>query len=191
MNRRHDRFHSAATWFAEFEPVIRRALGTRIKGSWNIDDLAQEVYLRLLRIRQPELVANPQAYLYRIAINVAEEWRQRSAQAFDHSSDGLSDLESAEAVGDGAEQAEREDRVRSSLAELPSASQTALILHTRDGMTYGEIAAHMGITQRAVKRYIANGYAGLRERLHAFAPQTEKLSSTEDVPSIGKIETSQ
>jgi len=40
-----------------------------------------------------------------------------------------------------------------------------LILHTRDNLTYEEIAVHMGVSRRAVKRYVANGYAVLREAL--------------------------
>ena len=166
-----DDMHSPAMdWFAEFEPLIRQALGSRIHGRGDIDDLAQEVYLRVLRIPQPELVTNPRAYLYRVAVNVAAEWRQRAAQALEHSSEPLDDLTAARNLEREAGDTERDRMVQEALAILPTAIRTAVILHTRDGLTYEQVAKHMGVTRRAVKRYIANGYAKLRERLQAVAP---------------------
>ena len=172
MTGRDDQHGLAERWFAEFEPLIRQALGSRISGRRDIDDLAQEVYLRILRIPEPELVANPQAYLYRVAINAASEWVQRAAEALEHASEPLDQLASPHDPEREAGITERDRRIREALAELPIASRTAVILHTRDGMTYKQIAVHMGVTRRAVKRYVANGYAALRARLQAVAPAT-------------------
>ena len=170
-------------WFEEFEPLIRQALRTRARDRADIDDLAQEVYLRVLRIPQPELVANPQAYLYRVAINVAQEWRQRASQSLDHSSEPLSDLATAEDIEQDTDDKERELAVRQALAQLGNASRSAVILHTRDGLTYDEIARYMGVTRRAVKRYIANGYAELRERLAMLAPVRPDREANAQLPA--------
>ncbi len=88
----------AFEWFEQFQPLIRKALRSRTSRPSDVDDLAQEVYLRLLRVPEPELVTNPQGYLYRVALNVAEEWRQRAAQSREHTSDPLSGLASGENV---------------------------------------------------------------------------------------------
>ncbi len=160
----------AAEWFQQFQSVIRQALSSRIGRVADIDDLAQEVYLRLLRVPEPELVENPQGYLYRVALNVAEEWRQRAAQSREHSSDPLSGLVAGEDLEREAGNKERDRLVQRSLAGLPPASRTALILHVRDGLTYDEVAAHMRVTRRAVKRYVAKGYAALRRELAVFGP---------------------
>ena len=53
-------------------------------------------------------------------------------------------------------------------------SRTALILHVRDGLTYDEVAVEMRVTRRAVKRYMANGYAALRQEPVVFGPTGEK-----------------
>ena len=160
----------AAVWFEQFQPVIRQALKSRTSRVDDVDDLAQEVYLRLLRVPEPELVKNPQGYLYRVALNVAEEWRQRAAQSREHSSDPLTELEGGEDPARDVWNNQRDSFVQQSLAGLPQASQTALILHVRDGLTYDEIATHMRVTRRAVKRYMANGYAALRQELEVFGP---------------------
>jgi RNA polymerase sigma factor (sigma-70 family) len=168
MSEKRDSHKYALEWFEEFQTLIQHALSSRINRPADIDDLAQEVYLRLLRVPKPELVENPKSYLYRVALNVAEEWRQRAAQRLNHSSEDLSGLVAQENIEVDARRAEREELVKQSLASLSKANRTAIILHIRDGMTYEEVGVHMGVTRRAVKRYIANGYALLRERLGVF-----------------------
>ena len=160
----------AAEWFQQYQSVIRQAVERRIGRVADVDDLAQEVYLRLLRVPEPELIENPQGYLYRVALNVAEEWRQRAAQSREHSSDPLSGLATGEDLERETADKQRDRFVQESLAGLPRASRTALILHVRDGLTYAEVAIHMQVTRRAVKRYVANGYAALRQELAAFGP---------------------
>lgn len=44
------------------------------------EDLAQEVYLRLLRVEDLDAIEQPQAYLYRMARNIAAEWRARASE---------------------------------------------------------------------------------------------------------------
>ena len=96
MVKSHKSHRLAAAWFEQFQPVIRQALKSRTSRDDDVDDLAREVYLRLLRVPEPELVLNPQGYLYRVALNVAEEWRQHAAQSKEHSSDPLTGLEDRE-----------------------------------------------------------------------------------------------
>ena len=159
---------TAAHWFERWQALIRHALSGRLSRSEDVDDMAQEVYLRLLRARRLDLVRSPRSYLYRVAVNVAEEWRLRAPQAKEHLSEPLESMTSADDPAEAMRQAERDRAVRRALELLPLASRTALVLHTRDGMTYEQIAAHMGVTRRAVKRYVAAGYAALRDELQAF-----------------------
>ena len=57
-----------------------------------MDDLAQEVFLRLLRYSDEVAVENPQGYLFRIAANVANEWRDRSRVRQPHDRSWLDEL---------------------------------------------------------------------------------------------------
>ena len=159
---------TAAQWFERWHALIRHALSGRLQRKEDVDDMAQEVYLRLLRVRDLDLVRSPRSYLYRIAVNVAEEWRLRAPQAMEHSSEPLGELQAAEEPAQDAELAERDAAVHGALNKLPLANRTALILQLRDGLTYDQIAEHMGVTRRAVKRYVANGYAELRHELGVF-----------------------
>src|SRR5262245_5457791 len=56
---------------------LHRFLVRRLKSSEDAADLAQEVYLRLLRLPRTDLIRKPQAYLYFVAAQIAAEHRMR------------------------------------------------------------------------------------------------------------------
>ena len=166
------------TRWLDARPQITAALRSRLGASPDLPDLAQEVFLRLLRVGQPELIRDPQSYVYRVALNVAEEWRLRAAQSRDHGSEALDELESADDPEETAVRRQRQGTIRRAVGELPAATRSALLLHVHRDMTYQQVAEHLGVSRRAVKRYVANGYAALRVAAAATDVQ-ERGSSNE------------
>src|SRR5688500_6611634 len=71
----------AASVHERFRAQLYRFLVRRLGGAQGADDLAQEVYLRLLRMDKSELVRQPQAYVYTIASHVAYQFRMRQEQS--------------------------------------------------------------------------------------------------------------
>ena len=59
-----------AEWAGVWNAGLTRYLRRRLPGRIDPEDLAQEVYVRLLRVEQLEQIKEPQAYLYRVASNV-------------------------------------------------------------------------------------------------------------------------
>ena len=170
---------TAAQWFERWYKLIRHALSGRLQRSEDVDDMAQEVYLRLLRARRLDLVRSPRSYLYRVAVNVAEEWRLRAPQSMDHSSEPLEELHADDDPAEMIRHAEQDRAVQQSMSALPLAQRTALTLQLRDGKSYEQIAAHMGVSRRAVKRYIAVGYAELREALQDFRTEHQSKDDSQ------------
>ncbi len=122
------------------------------------EDLAQEVYLRLLRLKRVHPIRNPRAYLFRVAASVlADLYRRRSARirtvpwAADTVELVPSPERSALQTAVSRQRLERLDRV---LGELPKRCRRALILHRRDGWTYEEIAVELGVSKSMVKKYL-------------------------------------
>lgn len=150
-------------WYLTSEHRVRLALARRLNNPADIDDLAQEVFLRLLRVPRP-LVQNPEAYLYRMALNVAEDWRARAVNARDHSAPVEQLAASEEPEGEVA-QREQDSTIQRALDSLPFTARTAVLLHVVDGLSYYEVAAHMGVSRRAVQRYVSKGYEALRDIL--------------------------
>src|ERR1700722_4181646 len=64
-------------WRRRWNRSLFRFLGRRVRAAVDIEDLAQETYLRLLRARDLSEVRNPQAYLIKVANHVVYEWRHQ------------------------------------------------------------------------------------------------------------------
>jgi RNA polymerase sigma factor (sigma-70 family) len=152
-------------WAREYAADLRRFLSKRRFIESDIKDVCQEVYLRLLRFERTEVIQNPKAYLFRVAANVAHDFRLRQAHWTPLDAEQMEEP----ATEPGPEQlldAEyRSRRMAEMLATLPALSRAALVLQSQEELTYEEIAARLGVTRRVVKRAIARGYALAREAL--------------------------
>src|SRR5262245_39202172 len=72
----------ASSVFDHYSRALQRYLLRRLRKAEDVRDLEQEVYLRLLRVQNAELVRDPEAYMYRIASHVVHEFWQRAEQSF-------------------------------------------------------------------------------------------------------------
>jgi RNA polymerase sigma-70 factor (ECF subfamily) len=153
------------SWARQWHRQLHRFLARRLPPNADTQDLAQEVYLRLLRFDGAELVRHPQAYLCKIAAHVACEWQREARQRKPHSSEALEELETELTLEEALDLEHRRRLVREAMCQLPASMRTALTLQYRDGLSYEEIAREMGVTRRMARRYIEEGYARLREQL--------------------------
>jgi RNA polymerase sigma-70 factor (ECF subfamily) len=155
-------------WFGKWRKPIRSWLRNRASvPPGDIDDLAQEVFLRLLRYSDDIAVDNPQGYLFRIAANVANEWRERSRVRKPHDDSWLEELQIE--AGDEPENAFARSRsneyVQAAVDKLPPRQREVLLLHVNEGLTYKQIAQQRGLTYRIVLRDLTRAYSTLRMQL--------------------------
>lgn len=155
-------------WFGKWRKPIRSWLRNRASvPPGDIDDLAQEVFLRLLRYSDDVTVDNPQGYLFRIAANVANEWRERSRVRRPHDDTWLDELQIE--AGDEPENAFAKTRaseyVQAAVDRLPARQREVLLLHVNEGLTYKQIAQQRGLTYRIVLRDLTRAYSTLRMQL--------------------------
>jgi len=152
-----------AEWFRELRAPLRRFIARR-RGvsSADLDDVAQEVFLRLLRYDREELVADPKSYLFKVAANVASEWSMRAQQRLPHASSWLDDLIDDVDVVDNTERVQRDAELDAALTTLSPRTREVLRLHFHEGLTREAIARRLNVTQRMVKRDIVNAYTRLR-----------------------------
>ncbi|MBB5877888.1 RNA polymerase sigma factor [Xanthomonas sp. 3498] len=133
------------------------------------EDLAQEVYLRLLRStgENAEAVANPEAYLYTVAANLAREHaRSRAALPPLEDVELLAEvLESEEDVEGEFERRQRWSAIRNTIAQLPPATRQMMELHYRDGLECQQISARMDVSVHMVRKHIGRGLQACRARL--------------------------
>jgi RNA polymerase sigma-70 factor (ECF subfamily) len=135
----------------------------------DLDDVAQEVFLRLIRYSDDTLVEYPQSYLFRIATNVVNEWHERSRNKLPHDEAGLEALqeEPHREPENSMERTLVDTQVRMAVDRLPPRQRAVLMLHINDDLTYKQIAVKLKVTPRIVRRDIANAYMQLRDELHS------------------------
>jgi RNA polymerase sigma factor (sigma-70 family) len=155
-------------WFESWRGAMKRWLSSRSSmQSADLDDVAQEVFLRLLRYSDDAVVEYPQSYLFRIATNVVNEWRERARNSLPHDDVWLSDLQ-IEPDAEPESTVEHDlvnQHVRQAVNRLPPRQRQVLLLHIREDLTYKQIAAKLKLTPRVVRRDIARAYAELRSDL--------------------------
>jgi RNA polymerase sigma factor (sigma-70 family) len=155
--------------FAEHRRALQAYIYRRIRTKSDAPDLAQEVYVRMLRVSDTEAIRNPQLYLYTVASNLVKEHavlerRRANRLDFDETSiqQRLGQLPPLDSQLEGSQMVERLSLV---LEQLPARWRTALILQYRYGLTYQEIADRLGVSSNMVKKYLAQGLGHCRRRM--------------------------
>jgi RNA polymerase sigma factor (sigma-70 family) len=133
----------------------------------DLDDVAQEVFLRLLRYDKMELIEHPQAYLLRMATNVVGEWNMRSRHRHPHDARWLDDLRAESDPEREATQEGAHRQLRQALASLPPRQREVLRLAFGEGLARAQIAERLEISERSVKRDLISAYGWLRIVLDA------------------------
>jgi len=153
-----------ATWFGRW----RNWFSSKAPNN-DVDDLAQEVFHRLRRYGDDVAVDNPQGYLFRIAANVANEWRARSRtrQPNDRSWLDQLQIDPSDQADTAAFQARVGKHLQGAVSKLPKRQRDVLLLHVNEGLTYKQIADRLGITYRIVLRDLTCAYGALRMQLKA------------------------
>jgi RNA polymerase sigma-70 factor (ECF subfamily) len=156
----------------EHQAMVFRTL-LRLTGSReHLEDLAQDVFLRLYRalpnFRGEALVTT---YLYRIAVNVAQdEWkrRRRDSQSLVSISDETSGWEDRlQHPGRNAEELMEENEfqgmVEEQLQRLSHVERAVLVLYHQEERTYEQIALALGLPIGTVRTHLHRGRKKLRE----------------------------
>ena len=156
-----------AGWRQRWNRSLFQFLRQRVSGSVDLEDLAQETYLRLLRAPDLSQVRNPQAYLLQVARHVMLEWRGQPT-----SPESFVEIDESTLVDECPPELELEAqllqrRLELALQEVSAVVRAVLLLRLRDEWPCQRIAQELNLTDRQVKRYLARGYGHLRARLES------------------------
>jgi RNA polymerase sigma factor (sigma-70 family) len=158
----------------DHQAMVFRTL-LRLTGSReHVDDLAQDVFLRLYRslpsFRGEALITT---YLYRIAVNVAQdEWKRRRRDDRSHVS--LSDETSAwedrlphpdRNAEQQIEEREFQQIVEEQLQRLSQIERTIIVLYHQEERTYEQISYSLGMPIGTVRTHLHRGRKKLREAI--------------------------
>jgi RNA polymerase sigma factor (sigma-70 family) len=156
---------------------LRQFFARRLRGAAadTVPDLAQETFLRLLRVDRHETIRSGEAYLFTIALHVFRQHTLRRAAVPESVEiDALANEVAGESADDPLAQAEIQQRLawlQSALRQLSPKARTTLLLHRRDGYTLEEIGAQLGISRAMAVKYLGQALAHCRKALQDKARQ--------------------
>jgi RNA polymerase sigma factor (sigma-70 family) len=155
--------------FAEHRAALQSFFLRRIRSKADAADLAQEVYVRMLRIRDLEAIRNPVSYLYTVANNLVKEHAvldRRQASGVDIDEMPAYEQLATLPVFDGdLDATQRVARLGEVLKQLRPKCRAAVELRFTQGLAYREIALQLGVSPQMAKKYVAQGLSHCRRRM--------------------------
>jgi len=135
---------------------LQRRLGCRDEAA----DLAQDTFLRvLLRPQALHGLREPRAYLTTIAKGLlADLWRRRALEQAYREALALMPEPLAPSPEERALVLQALHEIDALLDGLAPKARHAFLLSQLEGMAYADIARELGVSERTVKRYMAQGF---------------------------------
>lgn len=155
--------HPLTSTYFEMREALGRFFRARLGPSGDIEDLLQDLYVKVAALPASAEVRDPRAYLYRLASNlVMDRWRSgRRAAARDgawrlvsHSIGSTEDLDDTPSAEDVVAGRERFARLLATLSRLPPKTQSVFRLHKFDGLSYAEVAVRLGMSRSSVEKHM-------------------------------------
>ncbi|ABC22239.1 RNA polymerase sigma factor [Rhodospirillum rubrum] len=151
------------TYYDDLKAFIVRRTGSPSLAA----DVVQDTWVRAAsaEIAMPD---NVRAYLYRMAANLAiDHLRRDGARARGLCEETLlEDIPSAEPAVDRVVAARQELAILSrAVAELPEKCRIVFLLYRGRGLTMKQVAARLGISEKAVEKHIARAMVHCRKRM--------------------------
>ena len=156
-----------AAWMTAYGPGLRRYFRRRADDA-DVDDLVQEVFLRLQSAQLSTPIDNVERYLFAAARNaLISRYRRQKARASllnDEFEDviEISEQRSPERIVIGQQEYRR---VLEAIQNLPPRAREAFQYHRFENLTYQAIAQRMGISREAVKELMHRALVRIVEEM--------------------------
>jgi RNA polymerase sigma factor (sigma-70 family) len=160
-----------AELMARYGPALRRYFQKRVS-PLEAEDLVQDVFVAMQVRGDVEDVEHINRYLFRIAANVLARrrarptWDWRSGRrSIDDFPDMVEELSPERAlIGKQAI-----EQLVVALRDLPPRAGEAFLLNRFEEMTYAAVAAHMGISVKAVEKHIKRALARIADAVEPLS----------------------
>lgn len=180
---------SFSRWFFEkihpHESALRAYLSKRFPSLGDHDDLVQETYVRLMRVKEPQRLVHTKAFLFTTARNAAIDlFRRRKStpleQLEDHRPTPL--LENVPSAAESLDENQRRDELVLALHALPERCREVMLLRYLEGCSSKEIADRLGITPGTVKNHLLKGVRDCVRFFEARGWVEAKQRETSEMP---------
>ncbi len=157
---------------AERNALLRRV--RRLVGADGAEDVVQTLWVKIQAVRDDPPIDNPQAYLRRLAHNVAVDHLQGDKRQRDVHAEAMSLLHDGVEGFCGERTVLARDeltRVEGVIATLPPLTQQIFLLSRVEAMPQRDIAAHVGVSRPTVEKHLRRAFDAVAAALSAGGNQ--------------------
>lgn len=154
-----------AVLHARFHGPLRRFFASYRLTPADVDDLTQEVFMRLAGPGLPTDLRRPDAFVFTLARNLVRDRARRSHTRCSATSIPFDDVDLACGLPtpeEALEQQERLQHVARAIDSLSPRTRQAFLLQRVHGCSYAEIAAEMNVSVSMIEKHVMAAIAALR-----------------------------
>ena len=166
---------SDTRWFSEEVHPHDSHLKAYLRGSFpsvrDVDDVVQESYLRIWKVRAAQPIRSAKAFLFTIARRLALDSIRRERTSLIDAVGDLSRLRVLHERPDSAKAAGMQEKLRllaDAIERLPARCRDVVVLRKLQGISQKDVATMLGISEKTVESHFTRGMkrseAFLRER---------------------------
>jgi RNA polymerase sigma-70 factor (ECF subfamily) len=177
--------------FTENEQTIKRVLARYLPRGRDVEDLAQETFLRAFAAEATHEVAQPRAFLFTTARNLALNESARRAHAVTRSMEDFAapDVLGCDLQPTGDDQLHSRQKLAAfaeALSALPDQCRRVFTLRKVYGLSQKEVAAALEISESTVEKQVAMGLLRTREFLRGRGFEVGQASEARPPRAISR-----
>jgi len=153
--------------FLEQQPMLRRLLIARLGNPDDAEDALQDMWLRIDQLAQRP-VAQPAAFLYRVAANLATDMRISAGRRAARETAWLDDQPAADEVPNAERVLSARSEwqaVEAAIDDMPDRMATALRMFRIERQPQRAIAERLGISVSGVEKLLQRAYRKLHDHM--------------------------
>lgn len=150
----------------QYRKELKRYLMRRLRNPHDVEDVTQDVLIRLLGTSDSKLILKPLAYVYGTASHVLADHRidleqRQGLIRFD--SEEVEEAEDSLVEPDTyPDRLNLQQQLEKALLSLPETHRKVFWLHKAEGLSYEECAEQLGLSIHTIEKYITQSKARLR-----------------------------
>lgn len=157
--------------FVAYRRELEVYLARQVRCPDTAADLLQETFARVAQHGAGTGLTNVRAYLYRTARNLVIDHfrREERRQTYSLPPDRLAHLpDPAVRVDLALEARQKLAALQAAMEELPPRTREIFQLNRIEGLTYGEVAGRLGISESSVQKHLARALLHAMQRLKSL-----------------------
>lgn len=166
--------HSGAEEWEDVMRAYRMPLGryfaSRVRNPGDIDDLIQQVFIRMFQRAQQEPIQRVPGYVFQVASSVLNDERRRAKvrhedthESYDDQRHDAQDEITPERVLLGEEAIHR---ATATIARMPELTRDVYLLRVEEECEFADIAEQLGISERSALRHMKRALQFLDDNLN-------------------------